>query len=125
MMTSIPSLKPSATPISPQEFSRLPDPPLLIDVRSRFEYRLGHAPKAVNLSLPRILMGRVPWLQNWVLPQWFRELPKDRPIAVICLTAHRSPMAADALLKSGFQQVFDLTGGMVEWQRLGLPREKS
>jgi rhodanese-related sulfurtransferase len=64
-------------------------------------------------------MGRVHWLQKWVLPQWFRELPKERPIVVICLTAHRSPIAADALLKAGFKQVFNLTGGMMEWKRLG------
>jgi rhodanese-related sulfurtransferase len=110
--------------ISPQEFIELANPPLLIDVRSRFEYATGRVPKARNLSLPRILLGRIDRLKKWVLPSWFRELPKERPIAVICLTAHRSPIVADALTKEGFQQVFNITGGMREWRHLGLTIEK-
>ena len=52
---------------------------------------------------------------------WFQELPKDEPIALICLTAHRSPMAAEQLVKAGFTQVYNITGGMMEWRQLGLP----
>jgi len=110
--------------ISPQELIELANPPLLIDVRSRFEYATGHAPGALNLSWPRVLLGRIHWLKKWVLPSWFRELPKEQPLAVICLTAHRSPIVADALTKEGFQQVFNITGGMREWRCLGLTIEK-
>jgi rhodanese-related sulfurtransferase len=39
---------------------------------------------------------------------------------VICLTAHRSPIAAEFLRKEGFMQVFNMTGGMREWQKLQL-----
>jgi rhodanese-related sulfurtransferase len=106
--------------VSPQEFIQLPNPPLLIDVRSQLEYVAGHAPEAVNLSLPRILLGRIPWLRRWVWPQWFQNLPKNEPVACICLTAHRSPIASAQLAEIGFMQVFNITGGMMEWQRLGL-----
>ena len=106
--------------LSPEEFAQLPNPPQLIDVRSSFEYVMFHAPDAINLSLPRILLGRLPGLRNWVLPQWFQNLPKDEPIAVICLTAHRSPIAARQLAKAGFTKIFNITGGMMEWRRLGL-----
>lgn len=122
-MTATTSVQASVN-ISPQEFRQLANPPLLIDVRSQLEYLTGHTPKAMNLSLPRLLIGRVHWLQKWVLPQWFRDLPKDKPIAVICLTAHRSPIAADVLLKAGFRKIFNVTGGIKEWRRLGLPIEK-
>lgn len=108
------------TDISPQVFVQQANPPLLIDVRSQFEYVRGHAPTALNLSLPRILLGRVPMLERWVLPGWFCKLEKEQPIAVICLTAHRSPIAATQLAKAGFKQVFNITGGMREWQQLGL-----
>ena len=108
------------TNISPQAFVQKSTLPLLIDVRSRFEYVRGHTPTALNLSLPRILLGRVPMLERWVLPEWFCKLDKEQPIAVICLTAHRSPIAATQLAKAGFKQVFNITGGMMEWQRLGL-----
>lgn len=114
------TIEPSFANISPQEFSQLFNPPLLIDVRSNFEYAMGHAPAAVNLSLPRILLGRIPLFRRWVWPEWFRNLPKHQPVAVICLTAHRSPIAAKQLVKSGFTTVLNVTGGMIEWRRLGL-----
>ncbi|MBF2076557.1 MAG: rhodanese-like domain-containing protein [Synechococcales cyanobacterium C42_A2020_086] len=104
--------------LSPTEFSQLPNPPLLIDVRSSLEYFTGHAPNARNLSLPRILMGLS--LTQWFLPRWFRELSKEQPIAVICLTAHRSSIAAKKLADAGFTTVYNITGGMMEWRRSGL-----
>jgi rhodanese-related sulfurtransferase len=109
------------TDISPQEFLELSPKPLLIDVRSELEYSFGHATGAVNLSLPRIMMGQVSFLRRWVLPEWFRELPRDRAIALICLTAHRSPMAATQLVAQGYHTVYNVTGGMREWWKLSLP----
>ena len=114
-------MKSSVVNISPQEFVELSNPPRLIDVRSEWEYKQFHAPNAINLSLPRILMNNAPWLRRYVLPQWFRELPKDEPIALICLTAHRSPIAAKQLIQTGFTKVYNITGGMMEWRRLGFP----
>jgi rhodanese-related sulfurtransferase len=104
--------------LSPTELVQLPNTPLLIDVRSGLEYRTGHAPGARNLSLPRLLLGL--GVAHWFLPPWFRDLPPNQPIAVVCLTAHRSPIAAQRLVKSGFTAIYNVTGGMVEWRRLGL-----
>jgi rhodanese-related sulfurtransferase len=119
-MTSTSSVKTSVINISPQEFVQLASPPQLIDVRSQLEYATGHVPTALNLSLPRILIGTIPILSRWILSQWFRDLPKNEPVAVICLTAHRSPIAAASLAKEGFTNVFNVTGGMMKWQHLGL-----
>ncbi len=120
-MTATTSLKPSLTNISPQEFHQLSNPPLLIDVRFQFEYVRGHAQGAVNISLPRILMAQNAYLRQFVVPKWFRDLPKEQPIAVICLTAHRSPIAANSLLKRGFTKVLNVTGGMSQWWQLDYP----
>jgi rhodanese-related sulfurtransferase len=109
---------PTVFNLSPAEFTQLPEPPLLIDVRSALEFRAGHAPTARNLSLPRILLGLGGW--RWILPKWFRQLSHDQPVAVVCLTAHRSPIAAKQLLKDGFTTVYNITGGMMEWRRQGL-----
>ncbi len=122
-MTSISDFKSQVINLSPQEFTQLPNSPLLIDIRFQLEYAMFHAPNAINLSLTRILMGSNSLLRRWVLPQWFRELSQDEPIALICLTAHRSPIAAKQLTKAGFTKVYNITGGMKEWQRLGLPIE--
>jgi rhodanese-related sulfurtransferase len=122
-MASISSSQPNLVNLSLEEFVQSAKSLCLIDVRSRVEYHQFHAPDAINLSLPRILLGRVPILRNWVLPQWFRQLPKETPIALICLTAHRSPIAAQALVKAGFSRVFNITGGMMAWQKAGLPTQ--
>lgn len=120
-MTSTSSLQAQVIELTPEDYIRLPNPPRLIDVRSAFEYDRFRAPNALNLSLPRLLMGRLPMLQNRVLPHWFRSLPKSEPIAVICLTAHRSPIAAQQLTQDGFTQVFNITGGMMAWRQEGFP----
>ena len=113
--------RPQVIDLLPREFIQLTDQPLLIDVRSNFEYQMFHAPDAINLSLPRILMSRNSWLRSWVVPQWFQDLSPDEPIALICLAAHRSPIAAEALIKVGFTEVYNIQGGMMEWRKLGLP----
>jgi len=123
-MASISSTQPNIIDLSPEECVQFPKPLRLLDVRSRFEYNLFHAPNAINLSLPRILMSQIPLLRNWVLPKWFWELSNDEPIAIICLTAHRSPIAAQTLVREGFTQVFNITGGMMAWQKAGLPIQK-
>lgn len=109
---------PTYTNLSPQKWLQLTHPPLLIDVRSSSEYAMFHAPRAVNFSLHRLLIGRIPGLLQWAWPAWFRDLPKDQPIALICLTAHRSPIAATQLSKAGFTQIFNITGGMMQWRQL-------
>ncbi|MGV2826701.1 rhodanese-like domain-containing protein [Myxosarcina sp. GI1(2024)] len=119
-MTSITDSQSQVIDLSPEEFNQLLNPPRLIDVCSSVEYRMFHAPNAINLSLPRISMGSNSWLRRWVLPQWFQELSKDEPVALICLTAHRSPIADNQLIKAGFTRVYNITGGMMEWRKLGL-----
>jgi rhodanese-related sulfurtransferase len=69
-------------------------------------------------------MGGVSWLRSWVLPEWFRNLDKNKPIALICFTAHRSPIAAKQLAKEGFATVYNITGGMMEWSSLKLTTVK-
>ncbi|MGG6297028.1 rhodanese-like domain-containing protein [Leptolyngbya sp. AN02str] len=110
--------KPLVIDLSPKEFTQLLNSPLLIDVRSSLEYCTGHAPHARNLSLPRVLMGLS--LAQWFLPYWFWDLSKEHPIAVICLTSHRSPIAAKKFSDAGFTTVYNITGGMMEWRRSGL-----
>ncbi len=104
--------------LSPTDLAQVPNAPLLIDVRSGLEFLTGHASGARNLSLPRMLLGLA--VSRWFLPQWFRELPPDQPIAVICLTAHRSPIAVRHLVKAGFTTVYNITGGMMEWRQISL-----
>lgn len=107
--------------LSPEQFSQLSSPPRLLDVRTSVEYKASHAPTALNLGMQRILLGQIPGLRNWLLPQWFRDLPHDEPLAIMCLTAHRSPIVAKTLAKAGFSNVLDISGGLMAWKKAGLP----
>ena len=43
---------------------------------------------------------------------------------VICASGNRSHGALGVLRRLGFQQVFELAGGVAAWQQAGLPLEK-
>jgi rhodanese-related sulfurtransferase len=88
-----------------------PDAPVIVDVRQPVETRSGSVPGAVLIPLTE-------------LGKRLSELPRDRPILTICYSNHRSPMAARRLMKAGFK-VLDVEGGLMAWQRAGLPLEKN
>lgn len=83
--------------------------PLLVDVRSPEEYRMdGHIEGSRLLPLP-------------ALTQRLNELPQDRPIVCVCRSGARSQVACEQLAAQGFSDVTNLVGGMIDWQRHGLP----
>jgi rhodanese-related sulfurtransferase len=49
---------------------------------------------------------------------------KERPIIVGCRSGARSSGACGKLKSRGFEQVYNLTGGMMAWQSAGLPLDK-
>lgn len=46
---------------------------------------------------------------------------EDAPLAVICGSGQRSMIACSILQRHGFAQLFNVTGGMEEWNEAGLP----
>jgi rhodanese-related sulfurtransferase len=49
------------------------------------------------------------------------EVPKDRPILVICASGSRSQSVTSHLLASGWTDVGSVAGGISTWERMGLP----
>jgi rhodanese-related sulfurtransferase len=49
---------------------------------------------------------------------------KDKPIVAICHSGMRSMMAARLLAQQGFKDIRNLIGGMMAWNRKGLPITK-
>ncbi len=92
-----------------------PGAPLLLDVREPDEFtgELGHIPGARLIPL-RELPERAP-----------TELAefKDKDIVVICRAGVRSTTAAAILAGLGFEHVFNLKGGMLDWDEARLPAE--
>lgn len=50
-----------------------------------------------------------------------QELPKDRPLLVICRSGNRSAAVTAYLLREGWSDVANVAGGMIAWERSGLP----
>jgi hydroxyacylglutathione hydrolase len=48
-------------------------------------------------------------------------LSPDRPVAVYCAGGMRSSTACSILVRRGFRQVYNVTGGMRAWRDAGLP----
>lgn len=83
-----------------------PRVPLLVDVRERNEFVEVRAPGAVLYPTSSFLLR-------------FEELPRDRPIHVICRTGNRSAAVTAFLLRNGWSDVRNVTGGMVAWLGAG------
>ena len=49
---------------------------------------------------------------------------KDRAVVTICRAGVRSATAAAILTGLGFEQVWNLRGGMLDWNDAGLPVER-
>lgn len=55
------------------------------------------------------------------LEQRFAELPRDRPLVLVCAVGDRSLKATYFLMVQGYTQVANMEGGIVKWARKGFP----
>ena len=83
----------------------------LVDVRSPSEYRSGHVPHAVSIPLNE-LGNRI------------SEIPTDKPVMLICASGNRSRSAANMLVKAGYDDVYNITGGTSMWMMHQFPVER-
>lgn len=51
----------------------------------------------------------------------YADLPKDRPLLMMCASGARSGAATAFLLRNGWTDVTNVEGGITAWQRAGLP----
>ncbi|MFC4902532.1 rhodanese-like domain-containing protein [Kocuria oceani] len=79
----------------------------VLDVREDFEVADGMIPGAVHIP-----MGQ--------LNARLAELEQARPVIVVCRSGNRSARVAEALNAAGYS-ADTMAGGMIAWQRAGLP----
>jgi hydroxyacylglutathione hydrolase len=56
-----------------------------------------------------------------LLANQLKDVPKDRPLAVICGSGYRSSVASSLLKRSGYDNVTNVMGGMGAWKAARLP----
>jgi rhodanese-related sulfurtransferase len=82
--------------------------PILLDVRELNEFRVIRVPGAALLPMS-------------TFTEHYTELPKDRPLLVMCAAGRRSMVVTEFLARNGYSQAVNVTGGIDAWQRAGLP----
>lgn len=73
-----------------------------IDVRTPGEYKANHRKPFKNIPLSN-------------LPSQVGKLEKDKEVVVICQSGMRSAKAANMLKKQGFENIYNVKGGMNAW----------
>jgi len=94
--------------IHPQTLEEIAIPVEIVDVREPDEFvgPLGHIRGAKLIPLGQ-------------LTQRVDELPRDRPLVMVCRSGARSAQATVLLQRAGFAQVANLNGGMLRWRQDG------
>lgn len=86
---------------------------LVLDVREESEYKSGHILNAKWIPLGK-LSDRTGELERY----------REQNIVVVCRSGNRSASACAMLVKQGFAQAVNLSGGVMAWQKSNLPLEK-
>lgn len=73
---------------------------IIIDVRTAEEYNEGHIANAINIPVDNI--SEITY-------------SKDDKIIVYCASGVRSAIAAKTLVDAGYNNVYNLDGGLINW----------
>jgi rhodanese-related sulfurtransferase len=83
--------------------------PLVVDVREPNEHVEARIePGAVLMPMSTFTLR-------------MEELPRDRPLMILCASGNRSAAVTAHLLRNGWSDVSNVAGGIKDWQRAGFP----
>ncbi|MHB8958557.1 MAG: rhodanese-like domain-containing protein [Candidatus Limnocylindrales bacterium] len=102
---AIPALDPLYADIRRRDPVR---PALLVDIRERDEFMAVRVEDCLFIPMSQLGVR-------------LDEIPKDRPVMLICASGSRSTGATAYLRQNGWEDVGSVAGGIDGWQRLGLP----
>jgi rhodanese-related sulfurtransferase len=86
---------------------------VFLDLREASEYNNGHIVDAVHIPATK-------------LPSRLAELEKyrDKPLILVCKMGQSAGSAGKQLRAAGFDSVYRMSGGMMEWASQQLPTVK-
>lgn len=80
----------------------------LVDVRTKEEYENGFIENAQNIDF-----------NSPTFDEDISKLDKSKPVILYCKTGGRSAKCSKKLLEAGFVQIYDLDGGITQWEFKG------
>jgi len=83
---------------------------VFLDVRDGGDFKQGHIADALHIPAAKV-------------PDRLAELDKhrDRPIVIVCKMGQQAGLAGKQLRAAGYNKVYKMAGGMLEWGNLQLP----
>jgi rhodanese-related sulfurtransferase len=75
---------------------------MIIDVREAWELEMSKLDEAVNINMSDI-------------PDSLNQVPKDKPVVIICRTGSRSTNVVRWMEGQGYSNVLNLEGGLNRW----------
>jgi len=81
----------------------------LVDVRTQEEFSVSHLKNAQNICVT-----------DADFKERVASLDKTKPVYVYCKKGGRSARAANILKDLGFTKIYDLQGGITEWEKKNL-----
>lgn len=81
------------------------EPLAVLDIRDPESYQHGHIPGAIHIDQQK-------------LESFIQDADKSKPVYVNCYHGMSSLITANQLLKQGFKEVYNVTGGYEAWRQL-------
>jgi rhodanese-related sulfurtransferase len=96
--------------VDPVEFSEVVKQPgvITLDVRTPEEFNAGHIANAININL-----------EGSDFTSEVSKLDMNATIAVYCRSGNRSGVATEQMAELGFVDMYDMQGGILEWEAVG------
>lgn len=82
------------------------EPPMVLDVREPWEVEIGALPGIVAIPLGELVARAA------------GEVPRDKPVAVMCHHGGRSAQATAWLRRQGYARAMNVAGGIDAWSRI-------
>lgn len=99
-----------STLLEPKEFKEFlaTNDVILVDVRTPKEFSSGHIENAINI--------------NFLSSEFDKKIQKldtTKTLVIYCRSGNRSGKSTSKLVKAGFKEIYDLKGGVLNWQKSG------
>jgi rhodanese-related sulfurtransferase len=83
---------------------------VFVDLRDAAAFKKGHIVDAIHLPAAKVVERKGEL-----------EAYRDKPVVLVCNMGQQAGAAAKQLRAAGFDRVFKMAGGMIEWSNLQLP----